>query len=760
MRYLAIAALLVLSVMLRPSFGQAETQSWTEVERMTRQAEADLIAPWEAAWLARRPAALLKLLAPSAEISWDHSLALARDRGGITESRWESKPAAAGRPALAQFSDYLKPFVSMEAVELTVEDAEFSGAQGRFTVRFDARGRQAAGTWREDRGLLEVGVRRGAEGTLKIVSLRAGAAETLTAEKRGFEDVTAKTGLTAVSIRPRQEALRRGGYALAVGDTDGDGWPDVYVGGSGPGQLFRNVGGKSFREVTQRSGLGADTMVKAAVIADMDNDGRTDLVFQRFVVDGSPEMVFYKGLGEGRFAPAPAKLASVGRHDRPMSMAAADLNGDGKLDLYIGYPGTRDFTDSRGSLDPAVKRGAVYMNEGGWSFAEAENALPHLASPDRPHSEIVTDINEDGLQDLIVVNDDGGPSRLYVNEGKGTFRFAAEPEASLGRGLGMMAVAGDFGAVGRQGLYLTNIDLSAGHRLKKLLDRAGAPQESYKDLEPLLEGNRLYMPQGLGAGPMSFQEISAQAGVGWAGEAPAGAEWLDYDGDGWLDLYVANGLWSNDPKRDHASDFALEMASGKRAEAGKDNQTLRDLQASGKSFAGYQRNRLFRNNGDRTFTEVGYLVGVDRIEDGYVVAFSDIDRDGRLDLLLRNADPASLRRPYPVVTLLRNVGAAHKTVSIAPLGKDGSPAFGTRIVLRASGRDQVREVRSVQGAVQSEAAAFFGIGEAGKAEAVEVLWLSGRRDRFLDVVPGHYVLREGAGLVAAVKKAPQRTGGR
>jgi hypothetical protein len=171
---------------------------------------------------------------------------------------------------------------------------------------------------------------------------------------------------------------------------------------------------------------------------------------------------------------------------------------------------------------------------------------------------------------------------------------------------------------------------------------------------------------------------------------------------------------------------------------------MKMLQESDATFAGYQRNRLFRNNGGGSFTEVGYVTGTDRIEDGYVAAFTDYDRDGRVDLLLRNADPASVKRPFAPVTLLRNNGA-NKNGSLAVyLQGTRSLSFGAKLTLKAGGRTLVREIRAVTGAVQSEAAAFFGLGSAVKADSLEVRWGSGHVDRYTDLKSGHIVIVEGA----------------
>ena len=723
--------------------------------------ERELLRSWRKTWQARDAAAFSKLFSnPKGSFLWNQG-AVPTDFEGIRESAWDGVPA--GRPkdivASEAAARYLSIFSALDNPAISLRDIEVSadGARAKAAASVDVRGRLADGTRRHDRGLVALEIDLSSKRPL-LISVKPHGMETLAAEKAGFEDATLSAGLAGFPVFPRAEALRRGGYALAVSDFDGDGRPDALVGGSGPAALYRNRGDGTFEDRTKAAGLSGQTKVKAALMADMNGDGRTDLVLQRFVDDEKRELLFYENAGEGKFKPAESEIVRKARHDRPMSMAAGDFDGDGRLDLYMGHPGVRDFTDPWTNSDPEVRHEAVYLNRGGWRFEEAEGSIPvNLSEPDRPHSEIAFDIDEDGRQDLIVVNDNGGESRIYMNSGNGKFAAAPESLGRLAKGWGMMAVAGDYLRAGRPGLYLTTIDLGAGHRLARIVSRssspgAGAPELSR--LSSLTAGNRLYRPSGMGAGTFSYQDATEKSGVAWAGEAPAGAEWLDYNNDGRLDLYVANGLWSADPGRDLSSEFVRDFAAGGKGAAGGPDQVnrfMKGLQASGASFAGYQRNRLFRNNGDGTFTDVGYLLGVDRLEDGYVAAVADFDRDGRSDLLLRNADPAGNRWTYSPLTLLLNRTQSKNSVDLSLEREDGTPVFGARALARMGGRGESREVRSVQGAVQSEPSLHFGLGAAERIESLEINWPSGRKERFVDVPPGRYRLQEGKPLSASLR---------
>ena len=142
-------------------------------------------------------------------------------------------------------------------------------------------------------------------------------------------------------------------------------------------------------------------------------------------------------------------------------------------------------------------------------------------------------------------------------------------------------------------------------------------------------------------------------------------------------------------------------------------------------MAGHQDNRLFRNNGDGTFTEVGYLENADRIEDGYIVAPVDINNDGKQDLVLRNTDPAP-ENSYPSVVALRNTFDAG---SVNVLVKGTSSNFdGVGTVVKATIGDKtiLREIRSVNGAVQTQASAYIGLGDASVIDRLEFACLAER----------------------------------
>ena len=170
------------------------------------------------------------------------------------------------------------------------------------------------------------------------------------------------------------------------------------------------------------------------------------------------------------------------------------------------------------------------------------------------------------------------------------------------------------------------------------------------------------------------------------------------------------------------------------------DQTTGQLVSIGEhSLNGFERDCLFRNNGDGSFTDTGYLNAADRIEDGRALALFDYDQDGWIDVLLRNYE-------QPAV-LLRNNGGEAEWIELKLVGtRSNRDAVGARVTLVAGGRRQVREVHAGSAYLSgSSLIQHFGLGAATRAETIEVAWPSGEKTRIVDVAANQQlVLVEGA----------------
>ncbi len=714
---------------------------------------------------------------------------LVRRFDGIEEFAWGQDLKATADTALpaliAQFSEVVD-------ADLVAKKIDAQGDKATVTVGYDLRGITTDGSRRTDRGDLTFSLVR-ADGAWKVSAIDATDLRSFVSDRKPtFADMSEM--LASVEITPRSEAIRRGGYATAASDFDGDKKVDLLVGRLESVRLLRNTGA-GFEDVTEKAGIRPDTKVKSAGFVDLDNDGHKDLVMVRFVEktdDDQSDFVAYRNNGDGTFELKGDVLTRSRMYDRSMPLAVADFDGNGFLDIYVGFPGSRDFTNQLGENDRPenIASQGVWLNDGQWGFSEIREAPGYgkEATGRRvyPHAALVSDLNMDGKPDILVTDDSGRINPVYYNAGDGSFQDAATSTGLAHTGWGMGAAVADYDGDGLPDVYMSNIDFAAGHMVLASLDgKAEGPLAEVLAQAPKeLRGNALFRNKGDG----TFEEVSAKAGVAWAGEAPAVAEWVDYNADGAMDLYVPNGLWSGGEQAFDDLFLAAALASGAYAEFAQmmeqatgseaDNADgqfdlaifadrgdrdpnpvltilrefkgdLANLDAEAVSeiptlsFAGYERNRLFRNNSDGTFTEVGFLENADRIEDGYVASSVDVNGDGKQDLFLRNCDPAP-GHPVPTLVLLQNQAELGHALTVEVEGtKSNRDGIGALVSAWVDGTKVTREIRSVSGAVQHQPLAWFGLGEDVKVDKLEVTFPSGVVRSFEDVDAGRVIVNEG-----------------
>ena len=533
-----------------------------------------------------------------------------------------------------------------------------------------------------------------------------------TANALQFVDATADSGIdyfVSSGGEDKKHLLESTGSGVGVADVDGDGLEDVYLTTQQPtdawlrgerplaNALYRNRGDGTFEDIAARAGVDLRAWSCGAYFADVDNDGDADLF-----VTAWGSNVFYRNRGDGTYQEDTARAGlGGGAADWSAGAAFGDLDGDGDLDLYVANYAEYDlasppfdgaFTDYkgiqvfRGPLGFVAQADRVYRNRGNGTFEEiADTAGFRSRAPLFGLGVVFLDDDDDGDLDVYVAND-STDNFLFRNEGDFTFReigtlagVATNEDAKQQAGMG--TDAGDIDGDGRIDLVVTNFS----H-----------------------DWNTIY--RNLGGG--SFRDVTFESGLqdtylplAW------GVKLFDADGDGDLDLFVANGHiypWIDD---------APQLGTTYR-----------------------QANLLYRNRGDGTFEDVGARAGsgLALIEGTRGTAAFDSDGDGDLDLLLTNLDgPARL---------LRNESRQGVSTRFMLEGVD-SPRDGTGARLTATiGSTRVVRVANPFGSYLSTGTrdVHVGSGESRTIDVLEVRWPSGRRDRFENVAAGErYRLREG-----------------
>ena len=448
-------------------------------------------------------------------------------------------------------------------------------------------------------------------------------------------------------------ANERWGFAATVGDYDNDGWPDIYVSNFGKNRLYHNNHDGTFTDLAEKAGVALGGWSTGATWGDYDRDGLLDLFVPGYVKfdPDNPAMPGKNGLPPGF-----CQFRGVEVMCGPRGLA-------GEPDHLFHNNGDGTFTDVSVKAGVADARGYYGL------------------------SSVFVDVDDDGWLDLVVAND-SVPKYLYRNKHDGTFEdfsylsgFALSDD---GREQAAMGIAvGDYNRDGKVDFCITNFS------------------DDY---------DTLYRNEG----DATFTDVSYRAGIGnvtipflgW------GIGFIDYDNDGLLDLFIANGhVYPGVDQRDWGTTWK-------------------------------QRTLLFRNFNGSKFEEVPPATGsgLATVISARGAAFGDLFNDGHLDVVLNNMDSTP--------TLLRDVVKnANHWVGLKLVGGSGSPkdAIGAKVFLTIANVRQRADVFSGGSySSSSDQRAHFGLGQAAKIDKLEIWWPSGKKevltlpsvDRIFTVIEG------------------------
>jgi len=531
-----------------------------------------------------------------------------------------------------------------------------------------------------------------------------------------------------------------GHNGVSVGDMDNDGYDDLYVCQPAglPNRLYRNRGNGTFEDITESSGVGILENTSCALFLDIDNDGREDLI----VVRGDGPVLFLNQ-GGGRFEPSRDAFKFANPPQGTFTgAAAADYDRDGWVDIYFCLYSFYQGTDQYQYPLPyyAAENGPpnfLMRNNRDGTFSDVTTQTG-LAKNNRRYSFCCgwTDYNRDGWPDLYVVND-FGRKNLYRNNGDGTFTDVAPPAGVEDVGAGMSVSWLDYDNDGIEDLYVADMWTAAGERIStQALFKPDTPSDIRALYHKHAMGNSLFHNDG-----NAFEDRTERAGVGvgrWSWSSDA---W-DFDHDGFLDLYIANGMVSGAQREDLNSFFWRQVVAKSPDEAIPSHayeegwNAINELIRSDGTWSGYERNVFYLNNGDGTFSDVSGAVGLDFIEDGRAFALTDFDHDGRLEVCLKNRNAPQLRilksviRDLPPSIAFRLRGT-----------RSNRDAIGAVIIIETPSGRQMRTLQAGSGFLsQHSKEIWFGLGKAAGPVQASILWPSGRVQE-LDHLPLNHRVR-------------------
>ena len=365
------------------------------------------------------------------------------------------------------------------------------------------------------------------------------------ADHARFRDVSVASGVPtelpeAAASRDEKfynDALDRGG--LATGDLNGDGRLDVYVSTEGPGLLLLSTPEGGFQDVTAAWGLTEARDGRGALLLDLDGDGDLDLALVTRGARSRGEVVIYRNEG-ARFVKATTIPGLPGAGYLPL--AAADVDGDGQVDLFVGGYGVFARGFPRAYLD--AKNGSpdlLLLNRGHLQFVDRARAWG-LAETGWTQAATLVDLDGDGRVDLVAA-DDFGRKRVYRNTGQRFEDVSVLAGPGRERANGMSIAVGDVDGDGRLDLYFGNMHSNAGQRIAS--GYVGGPLALRERLFSATQGNTLWLGR---AGGFAFEAWGAALGLndgGWS----YGVGAFDVDDDGWLDVHSPCGYLSR-PRED------------------------------------------------------------------------------------------------------------------------------------------------------------------------------------------------------------------
>ena len=503
--------------------------------------------------------------------------------------------------------------------------------RARTEVRYDLVG-SAKESWRLERnGRARIDWRREADGVWRIVAWSALQQSRSRAPAPVFTEVTQSAlarnpsfaeqltlGLDAWLAR-LDAAFLPGGmghHGVSVGDADGDGRDDLYVAQpSGlPNRLYRNQGDGTFADITEAAGVGVLDSTSQSLFADVDNDGDQDLL----LVTRTGLLLFVND-GKGHFTEMKDAFRFKGAlRGSPTSVAMADYDRDGFLDLYLCtyayFIGASE--DKAGTPTPYhdAQNGppnVLLRNDGHGHFVDVTEEAGLGENNDRfSFAAAWGDYDEDGWPDLLVAND-FGRKNLFHNEGnkngRVTFKDVAARAGVEDYGAGMSAAFLDYDNDGHLDIYTGNMWTAAGLRVTSepgfKPDAPAAIRELYKRHA---RGNSLFRNKGDG----TFEDVSLRAGAEmgrWAWSSDA----IDFDNDGFQDLFVVNGMFTRDPGEESPDldSFFWRQVTARSPLDAKRGTSFDDawratnrLLAENGSQARHERNVFLRNDGHGGFT--------------------------------------------------------------------------------------------------------------------------------------------------------------
>ena len=545
----------------------------------------------------------------------------------------------------------------------------------------------------------------------------------------------ANTITTNDSVNVQSDPYVYNGAGVAVGDIDNDGLPDLFfTGNMVSSRLYLNKGDMRFEDITERAGVKTDRWATGATMVDINNDGYLDIYVSVSGSEGSKgkdraNLLFINN-GDHTFTEAAARygIADTGFTTHAVFL---DYNGDGYLDLFLLNNSPKDFARGAADTHPLGVRSnspggysKLYRNNGDGTFTDVSREAGMLAQVGYGLGVAVADVNGDGLPDIYVSNDVAPNDVLYINNGDGTFTDRAGAWLKHTSFAGMGVDIADFNNDGWADILQMDMMPAALDQRKRMsgyLTYSGRIELRRRGFRDDYDVNSLQLSNGVTQhGDVVFSEIAGLAGVAYTGWSWS-ALFADVDNDGYKDIFITTGY----PKA--ANDLDYQTAAFGARRTGDHRKALRLL----KDLRSYRlSNYVFRNNGDLTFTDKTKAWGMDQPGFSFGAAYADLNNDGRLDIVVNNIDA-----PASIYENVQPQDDAHHYLQVKLQGDSRNRrGIGSQLILTAGGQKQYIYHSPYRGYMSTmDDRAQFGLGRAKRADSLEVIWPDGRYQLLIDL---------------------------
>ena len=517
------------------------------------------------------------------------------------------------------------------------------------------------------------------------------------------------------------------GSGVSVGDINNDGLPDIYFTGNlVPNKLYLNKGNMKFEDISKSAGVSGDNRwYSGTTMADVNNDGYLDIYVSVSGKFGATNNQLFINNGDNTFT---ERANEYGIDDSGVSIQSTffDYDNDGDLDLFVAnYPivkvtGGNQYYKRLMDLNRIEDSGHLYKNNGNGSFTDVtvEAGVHNFGLT---LGLVASDFNNDGFKDLYLSNDFNVPDYFYQNNGDGTFSEISKETARHTSMFGMGIDASDFNNDGFTDIL--QVDMTAEDYKRSKTNMASmSPATFYEAIDLGFNyqymQNSLQLNQGINEkGLPIFSEISRFAGLATT-DWSWGALFADFDNDGFKDAFITNGVKRDVNNNDVNAEYKLASVFGGNK---KRDYTL----MPSTPIANY----AFSNNGDYTFSNKTKDWGLDKKGFSNGFAYSDLDNDGDLDIVINNMDD------FASVYVNNSSKSNNNYIKIKLLGKEENKwGIGAKVSVNTSNSQQTQELTLTRGYQSSvDPILHFGLGTVEKIEEIKISWPNGNVQVLNDV---------------------------